>query len=61
MFTDMTPENPTEYFSYETETPKSKKLREVEIILSQSDIVWGRYGTDTIEKLAQRIISSLQD
>lgn len=33
--------------------------KQIEAILSQSDIVWGRYGSDTIEKLAARIVNSL--
>ena len=33
--------------------------KRIEAILSQSDIVWERYGSDTIEKLAARIVNSL--
>jgi len=35
-------------------------LKKIENTLSQSDIVWGKYGSDTIEKLAARILSNIQ-
>ena len=31
--------------------------KKIESILSRSDIVWGRYGSDTIEQLAARIVA----
>jgi len=40
---------------------QEKKQERVERILSESDIVWSRYGSDTIADLAQRIIKSLKD
>lgn len=33
----------------------------IESILSSSDIVWGRYGSDTISKLAERIIKAVEE
>ncbi len=41
--------------------PKDKEQEKVESILSQSDIVWGKYGADTIEALAKRILASLRN
>lgn len=40
--------------------PKSEDQEKVEAILSQSDIVWGKYGSDTIENLAARIVAKLK-
>jgi len=39
----------------------SEKVKKAIAILENSDIVWSRYGTDTIEKLAERITNALQD
>ena len=38
-----------------------EKIKKIMSVLEQSDIVWGRYGTDTIEKLAERILKKLQE
>lgn len=38
---------------------KSPQQSAIEQILSDSDIVWPRYGSDTIEALAQRIVDKL--
>lgn len=40
---------------------KNEKIEKISKILEQSDIVWGRYGADTIEKLAQRIVEKLEE
>lgn len=32
----------------------------IQTILSQSDIVWGKYGNDTVEELARRILLALE-
>lgn len=40
---------------------KKEKIKRVINILESSDIVWGQYGTDTIEELAQRIVGRLED
>ena len=39
---------------------EEEKIKLVESILSSSDIVWGRYGCDTIEELAKRIVTRLE-
>lgn len=35
--------------------------KQIENILSQSDIVWGKYGSDTVEKLAARILRTVEE
>lgn len=40
---------------------KEQKIAEVIKILTQSDIVWGRYGSDTIADLAERIVNKLEN
>jgi hypothetical protein len=35
--------------------------KKIESILSSSDIVWGRYGSDTISKLAERIVKAVEE
>ena len=37
-----------------------EKIEAVKAILSQSDIVWPRYGCDNIEDLAKRIVAELE-
>lgn len=37
-----------------------EQIKKVTAILEQSDIVWGRYGSDTIEELAKRIVKKLE-
>jgi len=37
-----------------------QKVKEVENILSCSDIVWSKYGGDTTAELAERIVSKLE-
>lgn len=39
---------------------KSPEQSAIEQILSDSDIVWSKYGSDTIEALAQRIVDRLK-
>ena len=41
--------------------PKDPNQEKIESILSNSDIVWGRYGSDTIEELAKRILASIKN
>ena len=43
----------------QTRVEKSANQARVEQILEDSDIVWGRYGSDTIENLAEKIVSAL--
>ena len=38
-----------------------EKIKKIVSILEQSDIVWGKYGSDTIEELAKRIVSRLNE
>ena len=38
-----------------------KLVAQVEDVLSSSDIVWSRYGEDTIEKLAIRLVTICQE
>lgn len=41
------------------ENPKrEKKIKLVERILGQSDIVWTKYGSETIEGLARKIVDA---
>lgn len=35
--------------------------KKIESILSHSDIVWGRYGSDTISDLAERIVKEVEE
>lgn len=37
-----------------------EKQKEIESILEQSDIVWPRYGSDSIENLAKKILTVLE-
>lgn len=37
-----------------------EKQKIIENILGQSDIVWPKYGSDTIEKLAERITKKIE-
>jgi hypothetical protein len=37
------------------------KITKVVKILAQSDIVWGKYGYDTIQELAERIVKKLEE
>ena len=36
------------------------KRAKVEQILEYSDIVWGKYGSETIEELAEKIVNELK-
>ncbi len=36
-------------------------LLKIESILSESDIVWPRYGRETVEELAKKILESIVD
>lgn len=38
-----------------------REMEIIERILENSDIVWSRYGSDTIEKLAYRIAQAVTD
>ena len=38
-----------------------EKITKVVKILKQSDIVWGKYGNDTIQELAERIVKNLEE
>lgn len=38
---------------------ENEKILVIERILENSDIVWSRYGTETIEELAKRILNHL--
>ena len=38
---------------------RQEKVDVVKSVLSNSDIVWGRYDSDTIDELAKRIIKEL--
>lgn len=38
-----------------------QKLKTIESILEQSDIVWPRYGSDSIEDLAEKILLALEE
>jgi hypothetical protein len=40
---------------------KEEKIEAVKRLLECSDIVWGRYGSDTIDELAERIVNRLCD
>jgi len=40
---------------------KSDKIKAVVSILDNSDIVWTKYGSDTKEALAERIMKRLED
>ncbi len=44
-----------------TRVEKSANQARVEQILEHSDIVWGRYGSDTIEELAEKIVKALME
>jgi hypothetical protein len=44
-----------------TRVEKSANQARVEQILENSDIVWGRYGSDTIEELAEKIVKALME
>lgn len=35
--------------------------KKIESILSSSDIVWVRYGSDTISELAERIVKAVEE
>lgn len=35
--------------------------KSIEAILQQSDIVWPRYGSETIEQLAARIVATIHN
>ncbi len=35
--------------------------KQIENILSQSDIVWGKYGSDTVQNLAARILRAVEE
>ena len=35
--------------------------KKIESILSSSDIVWGRFGLDTIPELAERIVKAVEE
>lgn len=37
-----------------------EKILKVVTILEQSDIVWSKYGSDTIQQLAERIVKQLE-
>lgn len=39
---------------------KLEKIQKVVQILEGSDIVWGKYGVDTIPELAERIVTKLE-
>ena len=47
--------------TYEIRASVDVKTKRIISILEQSDIVWGKYGADTIEELAKRIAKSTQD
>lgn len=36
-------------------------LSKIKSILSESDIVWPRYGSETVEELAKKILESIVD
>jgi hypothetical protein len=38
-----------------------EKIEKTIAILESSDIVWGRYGADTIERLAERIVNATEE
>jgi hypothetical protein len=43
-------------------TPESQdSCQKVANILHESDIVWSRYGSDTIDKLAERIVACYEN
>jgi hypothetical protein len=48
-----------EFEEQQTRVEKSANIARVEQILEYSDIVWSKYGSDTIEKLAEKIVKAL--
>ena len=48
-----------EFEEQQTRVEKSANIARVEQILEYSDIVWSKYGSDTIEELAEKIVSAL--
>ncbi len=44
----------------QTRVEKSANQARVEQILEDSDIVWSRYGSETIEELAEKIVNELK-
>lgn len=39
----------------------NETIKKIKQILSDSDIVWPKYGSDTIEALAQKIMDKLKE
>ncbi len=48
-------------YSYVEIKPKNPKIEKIVGVLDNSDIVWTKYGADTKEELAQRILKGLED
>ena len=48
-----------EFEEQQARVEKSANQARVEQILEQSDIVWSRYGSETIEDLANKIVKAL--
>ena len=48
-----------EFEEQQTRVEKSANQARVEQILEGSDIVWSRYGSETIEELAEKIVKAL--
>jgi hypothetical protein len=40
---------------------KQEQIKAVVNILASSDIVWGKYGSDTIQELAERIVEKVNE
>jgi hypothetical protein len=40
---------------------RENKIKEIVQILDNSDIVWTRYGADTKESLAERILNKIEE
>lgn len=40
---------------------KEEKLKIIISALEQSDIVWPRYGSETIKELAEKILKSIEE
>lgn len=38
-----------------------EKVQKIIAILQYSDIVWPRYGSETVEELARKIVSKLEE
>ena len=40
---------------------KEEKLKQIISILESSDIIWTRYGSETIQELAKKILNKVEE